>query len=349
MRTPWDQRHERQVLEHLAAQRRTAGAAVPARWWSPCCTLRCGTSAAGARGRCRSTRAWSSGGANPASEFIASLASASWDAFRAAICSRDGVEPLDRIRRSTPAGRRTSPPPGCSACRSPTARTRRAPASGAQHVLRRRSPRSHSRSRNAPAIAVSTTSLTVPPRPCRIALSSSRRRPGHGPPAVRSDRARRSRAAASAAGPRPRASAPRDGVTHRAQRLARRRAPGPGRHAAARPASAASRSRHRRRAPRRSVPAPVSQLSAGRGGPVLGARVEQQDIRSVPETPSTMQWWTLEIKAHRPSVEPLDHPQLPQRPVAVELHGHQPAHQVVAAPPRRRAAAAPCGARGRRG
>ena len=94
---------------------------------------------------------------------------------------------------------------------------------------------------------------------------------------------------------------------------------------------------------------PWQSTRRGSGGDGSGLGSRSSTIKSVPETPSTMQWWTLEISAHRPSAEALDHPRLPQRPVTVELHRHQPAHQVVELLRRHRAAAARCGARGTRG
>ena len=51
--------------------------------------------------------------------------------------------------------------------------------------------------------------------------------------------------------------------------------------------------------------------------------------RSVLPTPSTMAWWVLDSMAHRPAGQALDHPDLPQRPGAVELLRHDPAHQLA--------------------
>ena len=68
-------------------------------------------------------------------------------------------------------------------------------------------------------------------------------------------------------------------------------------------------------------------LGRGSGGVAVGSR--RMVINSVPDTPSTMQWCTFETIAQRSSVKPFDHPRLPQRPVAVELLGHQPTHEVV--------------------
>ena len=48
---------------------------------------------------------------------------------------------------------------------------------------------------------------------------------------------------------------------------------------------------------------------------------------STPETPSTSAWWVLESSAKRSSVKPLDQPQLPQRPRAIERLGEHPAGQ----------------------
>ena len=50
---------------------------------------------------------------------------------------------------------------------------------------------------------------------------------------------------------------------------------------------------------------------------------------SVPDTPSTMQWWVFDAMAQRSPLQPIDHPDLPQRLGPVELLGHDPAHQVA--------------------
>ena len=82
----------------------------------------------------------------------------------------------------------------------------------------------------------------------------------------------------------------------------------------------------RRRGPGASRRAP---LRAGSG---VGSSTTL--YRSVPETPSTRQWCTLEISAQRPSAA-LDDPVLPQRPAAVQPGGTSPgsARTVSAVPP----------------
>jgi hypothetical protein len=65
------------------------------------------------------------------------------------------------------------------------------------------------------------------------------------------------------------------------------------------------------------------QCSAS-GDPVPAAPAASSnitDIRSVAATPSTMQWWTLESSAQRPSDRPFHHPDLPQRARAIEVLG----------------------------
>ena len=51
--------------------------------------------------------------------------------------------------------------------------------------------------------------------------------------------------------------------------------------------------------------------------------------RSVPEMPSTNAWCVLASMAQRPVLEPLDHPDLPQRLGAVELLRHDAADQLA--------------------
>ena len=47
-------------------------------------------------------------------------------------------------------------------------------------------------------------------------------------------------------------------------------------------------------------------------------------IRSVAETPSTIEWWTLDSSAQRFLLSTLDHPDLPQWPPAIQVLGEDP-------------------------
>ena len=51
---------------------------------------------------------------------------------------------------------------------------------------------------------------------------------------------------------------------------------------------------------------------------------------SLPEMPSTTEWWILVSSATRPSGEPVDDVELPQRPAAVERAAEQRAATVSA-------------------
>src|SRR3954470_15416218 len=67
--------------------------------------------------------------------------------------------------------------------------------------------------------------------------------------------------------------------------------------------------------------------SGGGGG--SGSRSKSTVAMSTPETPSTRQWWVLEITAKAPPLDPLDEPQLPQRLGPVEPLRQHPAGQVA--------------------
>ena len=52
-------------------------------------------------------------------------------------------------------------------------------------------------------------------------------------------------------------------------------------------------------------------------------------MRSVAETPSTMQWCVFEMSAQPAIAETLGDPHLPERLCAIELLGHHPPHQIA--------------------
>ena len=232
-------------------------------------------------------------------------------------------ESLDRVRRPRSGARRSRPTPGCwPSCRpsaddTGTSERITTPSTG--------SPRDSSRSRNAPVIAASTTSLTVPPRPARIFQIS---RGSSGQPPI-ADGGRWS---------------PRWTVPARAHVTSE--ASGP-------PSESRNVATARRGSPKRGASGPQllgwhqgeldqcierEHVVAGLGSaeptcpaaaraPGLG--VEQQDHQV--RAGDAIDHAVVDLRDQGPPTvgEALDHPRLPQRTAAVELDRHEPAHQVV--------------------
>ena len=178
----------------------------------------------------------------------------------------------------------------------------------------------------------STTSLTVPPSALRIAFISARsaRAAAHrrcGPMAPSIDRAG---VGCRLAAERPRRR--RAMLAERGRRLARAAHQRAGRRGPARPGCAAARrtridgergvARLRCRRPRR------------RRGGGCGVAVGVEQLHHQVGAGDAVDHAVVDLGDQRPPAagEALDHPHLPQRAMPVELHGHQPAHQVVRAP-----------------